>query len=311
MTVAWLFPGQGSQTVGMAMAWAGRSSAAAAAVTEATDVLGFDLASLMRQGPADELDRTDNAQPAILAASVAIMRAARDTLGIPQFVAGHSMGEYSALVAAGSLEYATALRLVRRRGELMREAGDRTPGGMAAILGLGDAAVEEVCERVGGVQVANYNAPGQVVISGTYEGVARATDALRAAGAKRVVPLAVSIAAHSALMAPAAEAFAAEVAAAPIAAADPPLVANTTALPATSPADIATELAASLQQPVRWTESVRWMAASGVTAFVEIGPGSVLTALVKRILRDGDESVATAVSLAEPAEVQAGSPGAP
>lgn len=269
----------------MASAWATESICAAEALTEASDVLGMDIRQLLAQGPVERLDETANAQPAILAASVAILRAASDALPPATFVAGHSMGEYSALVAAGSLPYPAALLLVRERGRLMTLAGNRAPGGMAAVLGLDDAAVEAVCAQTEGAQVANYNAPGQVVISGTSEGVAAASEQLREAGAKRVVPLAVSIAAHSELMAPVAEEFARIVSATTIGPAIPPLVANSTARAISSPDEVRRELVDSLQVPVRWTESVLWMYAQGVTTFLEIGPGNVLAGLVKRILR--------------------------
>ncbi len=284
----------------MVSAWAAESACASDALDEASDVLGTDMRRLLWEGAAERLDETANAQPAILAASVAILRAAVDALPPAAFVAGHSMGEYSALVAAGSLPYPDALLLVRERGRLMTLAGTYAPGGMAAVLGLDDDVVEDVCAHTDGAQVANYNSPGQVVISGTKEGVKAASDTLRAAGAKRVVPLAVSIAAHSALMAPVAEEFAQIVRATALGPARPALVANSSAFPISSPAEIRQELADSLQLPVRWTESVRWLRDQGVTTFLEIGPGNVLTGLVRRILRGDDPDVAVR-SLAEPA----------
>lgn len=284
---AWLFPGQGSQYVGMAMAWARASACARAALDEAAEVLGFDLPGLLADGPEADLNDTYNQQPAILAASVAILRAALDTLPPPVFVAGHSLGEYGALVAAGALGYPDALRLVRERGRLMRLAGTRAPGRMAAVLGLEDAAVEAVCRDVAGAQVANYNAPGQVVISGTIAGVEDASARLKEAGARRIMPLPITIAAHSALMAPAADAFAGAVAQAPIGPASVPVVANVTARPITSADDIRRELADQLTASVRWTQTIEAMAAAGVSAFYEIGPGKVLTGLVKRIVPAG------------------------
>jgi [acyl-carrier-protein] S-malonyltransferase len=285
----------------MALEWALRSSCARDALDEADEVLGFNLSALMRAGPADELDDTAQAQPAMLAASVAILRAVSDELPEPAFVAGHSMGEYGALVAAGSLGYPDALGLVRERGRLMARAGARSPGRMAAVLGLDDDVVESACAGIDGVQVANYNSPGQVVISGAAAAVDEASERLRSAGAKRVVPLAVSIAAHSALMGSVADDFAEAVGRAVVLPARPALVANITARPIDQPDELRRELAASLQNPVRWSESVRWMHGQGVRRFVEIGPGSVLTGLVKRTLRGADD--VTTSSLAEPVEV--------
>ena len=284
--------------MGMAQAWRAHSGCARDALDEADDVLGFGLAGLMRDGPADQLDDTAQAQPAILAASIAILRSVTDTLPAPAFVAGHSMGEYGALVAAGSLGYPDALALVRERGRLMARAGVLNPGRMAAVLGLDDDAVEAVCAVIDGVQVANYNSPGQVVISGAAAAVDDASERLRDAGAKRVVPLAVSIAAHSALMGSVAEDFAQAVSGAVVLPARPPLVANITARPIQEPDQLRSELASSLQNPVRWSESVLWMHEQGVRRFIEIGPGGVLTGLVKRILRGADD--VTAESLAEP-----------
>lgn len=283
MPAAWLFPGQGSQSVGMAAAWARASTCAADALAEAAEVLGFDLPRLIFEGPAADLDDTYNQQPALLAASVAILRAAFDRLPEPVFVAGHSLGEYAALVAAGSLAYPDALRLVRERGRLMRQAGRERPGGMAAILGLDDATVERVCRALPEVQVANYNAPGQVVISGSNEGVGAAVEALRAAGARRVMPLPITIAAHSALMAPAAGRFAAALRAAPIGPATVPVLANLSAQPIQSVEAIRAELEGQLTGSVRWTASIQAMRAAGVDQFFEIGPGRVLSGLVKRI----------------------------
>lgn len=284
MSAAWLFPGQGSQYVGMASAWAARSDCARQALAEAADVLGFDLPRMMAEGPEVDLADTHNQQPALLAASVAILRAAWDVLPTPAFVAGHSLGEYSALVAAGAIDYPSALRLVRERGRLMKLAGERSPGRMAAVLGLADDAVAAVCDAVAGVQVANFNSPGQVVISGTLEGVDAATVALKAAGAKRIMPLPITIAAHSPLMASVADAFAGVVQAAPITDAGIPVVVNITADPITSADAIRQELAHQLTASVRWTASIEVMAGAGVDTFYEVGSGKVLCGLVKRIL---------------------------
>ena len=311
---ALLFPGQGSQQVGMAAAVAAAYPAAQAALAEADDVLAFPLSRLMAEGPEETLTDTINAQPALLAASIAILRAleselgaqgkqANPTLAVQVFLAGHSMGEYSALVAARSLAYADGLRLVRERGRLMKEAGTRSPGMMAAILGLDEDKVAAVCAEVttkGGIaQVANDNCPGQIVISGDTAGMQAAMEALTAAGAKKVVPLAVSIAAHSPLMRPAAEELQAAIAATPLAPPQAPVIGNTTGAPLTSVEAIRSELGAQLTGSVRWTATLQYLVDAGVTSFVEIGPGEVLSGLVKRVARS-----ATRLSVAEPDAVR-------
>ncbi|HHW88271.1 MAG TPA: ACP S-malonyltransferase [Chloroflexi bacterium] len=293
---AFLFPGQGSQHVGMAGDLAAHYPAARAALEEADDVLGFALSRLMLDGPEHELTDTINAQPALMAASVAALRALEAELGDAApgaganvFVAGHSMGEYTALVAAGSLSYAAGLRLVRERGRLMKLAGEQAPGMMAAVLGLDEAQVAEICAQVAAhgaiAQVANDNCPGQLVISGDRNGMEAAMAAITAAGARKVVPLAVSIAAHSPLMQPAAEALRTAIDATPIQPPQAPLIGNTTATPLTTVAAIRDELAAQLTGSVRWSASIQTLADAGVTTFVEIGAGDVLTGLVKRIAR--------------------------
>jgi [acyl-carrier-protein] S-malonyltransferase len=313
---ALLFPGQGSQEVGMGQAVAAAYPAARAVLEEADDVLGFALSRLMFEGPENELTDTINAQPALLAASIAILRAIEADAVLPDqagtavlpgskvFAAGHSMGEYTALVAAGSLDYADGLRLVRERGRLMKEAGTRAPGMMAAILGMDEAKVAAICSEVtaeGGIaQVANDNCPGQVVISGDKPGMEAAMAALSAAGAKKVVPLAVSIAAHSPLMRSAAEELQAAVAATPLAPPQVPVIGNTSAQPLTSVDAIRAELAAQLTGSVRWTATLQWLGEAGVRTFVEVGPGEVLSGLVKRVARG-----AARFSVASPEDVQA------
>lgn len=292
---AFLFPGQGSQTVGMAKELAERYASAAEAMAEADAVLGFPLSTLCYEGPADVLTDTVNAQPALLAASIAALRGlheARPGFPAPAAVAGHSMGEYSALVAAGSLSFADGLRLVRERGRLMRDADQLSPGGMAAILGLETPQVETICaaagQATGGVaQIANDNCPGQVVISGDEAALEHAMAAASAAGARKVVRLAVSIAAHSPLMAPAAKALRQAIDATPIQPPAVPVIGNVTAEPLASVEAIRHELTAQLTAPVRWTESMQYLVSRGVQTTVELGPGDVLTALMKRIHRDG------------------------
>ncbi|RIK43503.1 MAG: [acyl-carrier-protein] S-malonyltransferase [Chloroflexi bacterium] len=297
---AFLFPGQGSQQVGMGQELARTYPVARATFEEADDLLGFPLSQLCFEGLEAELTDTVNAQPALLVTSVAILRAVASELGgraLPTgdstgatFVAGHSMGEYSALVAAGSLTFADGLRLVRRRGELMKAAGTEQPGLMAAVLGLDEAQATTICAEAtaaGGIaQVANDNCPGQVVISGDHRGMEAAMAALAAAGARKIVPLAVSIAAHSPLMQPVAEALAQEIDATPMMPPMVPVIGNTQAQPLTSVAAIRAELAAQLTGSVRWTASMQTALAAGVTRFVEIGPGDVLAGLMRRIDRN-------------------------
>jgi len=275
--------------------------AARAALEEADDVLGFALSRLMLEGSEDELTDTINAQPALMVASVAAMRALEselDSVGIDRarasggqavYVAGHSMGEYSALVAAGSISYADGLRLVRERGRLMKQAGEQAPGLMAAVLGLDEAQISEICAQASGAdaiaQIANDNCPGQIVISGNQNGMETAMAALTAAGARKVVPLAVSIAAHSPLMRPAADALRAAIDATTILPPQAPIIGNTTAQELTTVDAIRDELTAQLTGSVRWTASIQHMVDAGVTTFVELGAGDVLSGLVKRIAR--------------------------
>jgi len=301
VTLALLFPGQGSQVVGMGRALAAAHPVAAEALAEADDALGFPLSALMAEGPEDELTETRNAQPAILAHSVAALRVVRDRLGPVAFAAGHSLGEFSAYVAAGTLSFRDALEAVRLRGELMWNAGQERPGTMAAILGLEDAAVEEVCGRVDrGVCVpANFNAVGQVVVSGDEAGVAQGMALAGEAGAKRVMPLKVSGAFHSPLMAPAADGLRARLEALTFLKPDFPVVSNVTAKPVDDPEEARRLLVAQLTSPVRWSASLPTMLEAGVDRFVELGPGSVLCGLNKRNAKGSP-----CVSLGEPADIE-------
>jgi [acyl-carrier-protein] S-malonyltransferase len=297
-STSFLFPGQGSQHVGMMRELVAAYPVAQATFEEADAVLGFALSKLCFEGPETELTDTINAQPALLAACVATLRAIQQEIGPPtlslgspnaSFVAGHSMGEYTALVAAGSLSFADGLRLVRERGRLMKEAGEKAPGLMAAVLGLDEAQISAICAeataRRGIAQVANNNCPGQVVISGDREGMEAAMAALTAAGAKKVVLLAVSIAAHSPLMQPAADQLQRVIEATPITSPIVPIIANTSAQLLTSADAIRAELVAQLTGSVRWAASMQYALTARVTKFVEIGPGEVLTGLMKRIDR--------------------------
>jgi [acyl-carrier-protein] S-malonyltransferase len=293
------FPGQGSQAVGMGKALATTSPAAARLFAQADEILGFPLSRICFEGPQDALDDTINTQPALLVTSVAAFYALQERLDQPlAFVAGHSLGEFSALVACGALPFEVALRLVRERGRLMKEAAGQQPGGMAAVLGLDTETIEATCAQAaattGGVLVvANDNCPGQTVISGDEQTLAVGMRELLAAGARRVVRLAVSIPAHSPLMAAAADAFRRALHAVPLNRPTVPLVSNSTTAPLDDPQTIREALARQLTAPVRWSQSVRWMIAQGVRRFVEVGPNSVLTGLLKRI--DGSvEALSTA-----------------
>ena len=266
-------------------------SVARETLAEADDLLGFSLSSLIHNGPEAELTDTINAQPAILAVSVALLRClpAGDELR-PAYVAGHSLGEYSALVCAGALSFADGLRLVRERGRLMKKAGEQNPGGMAAILGLQREPLADLCQTAAAstgrpVGIANDNCPGQIVISGSEAALDAACRLAEEQGAKRVVRLPVSIASHSPLMAGAAAEFQAAVDAASIQAPTIPVIGNTSARPLGGVEDIRAELVRQLTGPVCWTESIGFLLEQGVDTFAEIGPKDVLTGLMKRIDR--------------------------
>ena len=258
---------------------------------EADQILGFSLSELCFEGPKEILDDTINTQPAIFVTSLAVLRVLGATpFPPPALVAGHSLGELSALVAAGVMDFAAGLRLVRERGRLMKLAGEQSPGAMAAILKMSDVEVEQACKEAAQetgqpVQIANYNCPGQVVISGDKEALARVMALLKERGGKRIIPLAVSIAAHSPLMTTVVGDYRAAVEATPLREPAIPVVANISARPLHGAADIRDELAGQLTWPVRWTDSVQWMIEQGVERFVEIGPRDVLTKLLRRIDR--------------------------
>ena len=293
-TIAFLFPGQGSQTVGMGKDIADAYPAARETFEQADDFLGFSLSDLCFNGPAEELNDTYNAQPALYACSLATLRALQTELpdAKPSFAAGHSFGEFSALAAFGALSFEDGLRLVRERGRLMKEAGETHPGAMAAILSLEIDAVREICERAsaeaGGVLVvANDNCPGQVVISGEDATLEHALVLAKDAGARRALKLAVSIASHSPLMQPAAEQFCQAVESTTFHVPQARIYGNVSAATLTDVPGIRSELTAQLTSPVRWRESMQAMIADGAQTFVEIGSKDVLTGLMKRI--DGDK----------------------
>jgi [acyl-carrier-protein] S-malonyltransferase len=287
--IAFVFPGQGSQKVGMGRALADTFPVCRGTFDEADAALGEPLGGLCFDGPEDRLTLTENTQPAILAVSVAAARLLESVGVRPAFVAGHSLGEYSANVAAGTFEFADAVRTVRQRGRYMQEAVPVGTGAMSAILGLDAARVFQACEEASEGEVvspANLNGPGQVVIAGTTAAVARAGARARALGAKRVVPLPVSAPFHCALMKPAQDRLAPELRALQTREPRVPIVANVDAEPKRRAADAVEALVAQVSSPVRWEDVVRRLASEGVTTYVEVGPGTVLSGLIRKIQRD-------------------------
>ncbi len=285
-SLAFVFPGQGSQSLGMLAELGAQYPLVIDTFREASEALGYDLWALTQNGPEEQLNQTDKTQPAILTASIALWRLWLAEGGArPAFVSGHSLGEYSALVAAGSLSLADAVRLVERRGQLMQEAVPAGQGAMAAILGLEDADVVAVCaEAAQGevVSAVNFNSPGQVVIAGAKAAVERAMEACKAKGAKRALPLPVSVPSHCELMRPAAERFAESVNAIEWKAPQIPLVQNVSAAVAADLDTLKRDLLEQLFKPVRWVECVQTLAANGAVQLVECGPGKVLAGLNKR-----------------------------
>ena len=301
--IAFIFPGQGSQKVGMGKALADAFPICRETFEEADAALGEPLSRLCFEGPEDQLTLTENQQPAILALSVAALRFV-ESLGLqPSFVAGHSLGEYSANVAAGTMTFADALRTVRRRGRYMQEAVPVGAGAMAAVLGLEPALVAQACEEAAQGEVvspANLNGAGQVVIAGARDAVARAGERAKALGARRVVPLAVSAPFHCALMKPAEERLAPELRALRTSQPRVPVVANVDGEPKRSAADAIEALIKQVSSPVRWEDVVRRLASEGVTTYVEVGPGTALSGMVRRIQRE-----ATVVNFGAPDDLAA------
>jgi [acyl-carrier-protein] S-malonyltransferase len=310
--IAFLFPGQGSQAVGMGTDIFEASEAARRVFAAADEALGFSLSNLCFSGPADALRETINAQPAIVTVSLALLAALQEALSsmhssswssplIPSFTAGHSVGEYAALVASGALDMQDAIKLVRERGRLMHHEGTVCPGGMAAVIGMDEQLLQEVCREVsaqssahpdanahvgmGQVAVANYNAPGQVVISGEQSALNAAMELAKARGAKRVIPLAVSGAFHSPVMRPASGGLAEAIATTTVHDPAIPVIGNITAALLTRADDIREEMAQQIASPVQWIRTINYLTGAGITTFIEIGPGQALTGMVKRIAK--------------------------
>jgi [acyl-carrier-protein] S-malonyltransferase len=289
--VAYVFPGQGAQTVGMGKDLYDSFDSVKALFKQADDAVGFPLTKVFFEGPDEELRKTSNAQPALLAVSIACLRAAQEVGGknLPQpaFMAGHSLGEYSALCAANVIDFHTAVFLAKERGRLMFEAGQKVPGAMMAMIGIEEAALAEVCKETGTV-IANINSPGQLVISGPAENIARAGELAKTRGASRAIALQVSGAFHSPLMQPAVEGMTQILG--KITFKDPivPIIANVTAQPLTHGSQIKEELLKQLTSSVQWQRSVEYMTQQGVGKFIEIGPGKVLAGLIKRISKESE-----------------------
>jgi [acyl-carrier-protein] S-malonyltransferase len=288
--IAYIFPGQGSQWVGMGHELYQGFPRAREVFEEADSVLDFSLSRLCFEGPETELQQTINAQPAILTVSAAYLRVlpelfGEDAFSPPVFMAGHSLGEYSALLAADVLNFADMVRVVRERGRLMQQVGEKTGGGMVAIIGLEEAPVKEICWETG-TQISNINCPGQIVVSGTRQALIKAIDLARAKGAHRTIPLQVSGAFHTSMMQPAADEMSAFISG--FIFRDPaiPVIANTTARPVAAADEVRAELISQFCHCVYWQRSVENMIMAGVNTFIEIGPGRVLTGLIRRISKE-------------------------
>ncbi|WP_408010951.1 ACP S-malonyltransferase [Pseudalkalibacillus sp. A8] len=302
--IAFIFPGQGSQQVGMGQEFVENNEQSAAVFKQADQRLGYSLSSIIAEGPEEALTRTENTQPALLTTSIAILKALEQYDIRPGFTAGHSLGEYTALVASKALTFEDAVYAVRRRGMFMEEAVPAGKGAMAAVLGMDAEQLESITNRItaegDSVQLANLNCPGQIVISGSKEGVEKASEAAKEEGAKRIIPLQVSGPFHSELMKPAAEKMADVLDELTITDAEIPVVANVTAEPVIGADEIRSKLIEQIYSPVRWEETVRYLLDEGVDIFIEIGPGKVLSGLVKKVNRR-----ATTVAISDPESLEA------
>ena len=305
MSFAFVFPGQGSQSVGMLAALGAAEPAVQSAFAEASQVLGYDLWQLVSEGPAEALNATERTQPAMLAAGTAVWRVWRARGGsVPARVSGHSLGEFTALVCAGALDFPAAIELVRFRGQVMQEAVPAGGGAMAAILGLEDEVVLAVCREAAGsgiVEAANFNSPEQIVIAGERSAVQRAIEAAKARGAKRAVLLPVSVPAHSSLMRGAGERLRTRLASQPVRTPEIPYVSAVDAREHTAPEDIRELLVRQISSPVRWTDTLRVLSAGPIAQVVECGPGKVLTGLNRRIERRPDLAF---LALEDPASIE-------
>ncbi|BAC94038.1 S-malonyltransferase [Vibrio vulnificus YJ016] len=295
-----VFPGQGSQAVGMLADLGEQYEIVKQTFAQASEALGYDLWALVQNGPAEDLNQTFRTQPALLASSVAIWRVWQELgLAQPENLAGHSLGEYSALVCAGVIDFQEAIKLVELRGQLMQEAVPAGTGAMYAIIGLDDEAIAKACEEAAQGEVVspvNFNSPGQVVIAGSKDAVERAGALCKEAGAKRALPLPVSVPSHCALMKPAAEKLAVALESIEFKAPQLPVINNVDVVAETDPARIKDALVRQLYSPVRWTESVELMSSQGVEKLLEMGPGKVLTGLTKRIVKSLEAAVVNDVA---------------
>ena len=289
--VAYIFPGQGAQTVGMGKDLYDNFDSVKLLFKQADEAVGFPLTKIFFEGPEEELKKTSNAQPALVAVSIACLKAAQEVGGknlpAPSYTAGHSLGEYTALAATSVIDFSTAVYLAKERGRLMYEAGLKTPGGMMAMIGIEEAVLAEICKETGTV-IANINSPSQLVISGALENIAKAGEMAKAKGAARAIPLQVSGAFHSPLMQPAVDGMTKILAKVNFKDPSAPIIANVTAQPLTQGNQIKEELLKQLCSSVQWQRSVEYMVENGVGKFIEIGPGKVLAGLVKRINKESE-----------------------
>ena len=289
--VAYIFPGQGAQTVGMGKDLYDNFDSVKLLFKQADEAVGFPLTKIFFEGPEEELKKTSNAQPALVAVSIACLKAAQEVGGknlpAPSYTAGHSLGEYTALAATSVIDFSTAVYLAKERGRLMYEAGLKTPGGMMAMIGIEEAVLAEICKETGTV-IANINSPSQLVISGALENIAKAGEMAKAKGAARAIPLQVSGAFHSPLMQPAVDGMTKILAKVTFKDPSVPIIANVTAQPLTHGSQIKDELLKQLCSSVQWQRSVEYMVHNGVGKFIEIGPGKVLAGLVKRINKESE-----------------------